>query len=114
MEVYEILLPLAIILVVSKVLMKCCEKIRFPAVIGMLLSGILVGLIRYIPGQTVLTATGMEGLAFFAKIGVILILFTAGLETDLQKIKSIGGRRRHHGRGRCRADGARLSRRHLV
>ena len=91
MEVYEILLPLAIILVVSKVLMKCCEKIRFPAVIGMLLSGILVGLIRYIPGQTVLTATGMEGLAFFAKIGVILILFTAGLETDLQKIKSIGG-----------------------
>lgn len=91
MEVYEILLPLAIILVVSKVLMKGCEKIRFPAVIGMLLSGILVGLIRYIPGQTVLTATGMEGLAFFAKIGVILILFTAGLETDLQKIKSIGG-----------------------
>ena len=91
MEVYEILLPLAIILVVSKVLMKCCEKIRFPAVIGMLLSGILVGLIRYIPGQTVLSATGMEGLAFFAKIGVILILFTAGLETDLQKIKSIGG-----------------------
>lgn len=91
MEVYEILLPLAIILVVSKVLMKCCEKIRFPAVIGMLLSGILVGLIRYIPGQTVLTATGMEGLSFFAKIGVILILFTAGLETDLQKIKSIGG-----------------------
>lgn len=91
MEVYEILLPLAIILVVSKVLMKCCEKIRFPAVIGMLLSGILVGLIRYIPGQTVLTATGMEGLAFFAKIGVILILFTAGLETDLEKIKSIGG-----------------------
>lgn len=91
MEYYVILLPIALLLATSKFLMKVCEKYNVPAVVGMLLAGILIGLIRYIPGETVLTQTTMEGLGFFAKIGVVLILFTAGLETDLKKIRSIGG-----------------------
>lgn len=61
-----------------------------PAVVGMLMAGLFVGLINYIPGQTILTETSRTGLEFFAKIGVVLILFSAGLETDLKKIKSIG------------------------
>lgn len=91
MNYYEILLPLVLLLVTSKLLMKCCEKLRIPSVIGMLLAGILVGFINYIPDQSVLTDTSLTGLGFFAKIGVILILFSAGLETDLKKIRSIGG-----------------------
>lgn len=90
MEYYVVLLPLALLLVVSKLLMKLCNRIGIPAVIGMLLAGILVGLLRYIPGQTILTETGLTGLGFFAKIGVILIMFSAGLETDLKKIRSVG------------------------
>ncbi|HBJ18710.1 MAG TPA: sodium:proton antiporter, partial [Clostridiales bacterium] len=57
---------------------------------GMLLAGILIGFLRYIPGQTILTDTSLTGLGFFAKIGVILIMFSAGLETDLKKIRSVG------------------------
>lgn len=92
MEYYTLLLPIALILVLSKILMKVCERLNLPAVIGMLLAGILVGLIRYIPGQSVLTETTGEGLSFFSKIGVVLILFSAGLETDLKKIRKLGGK----------------------
>ena len=90
MEYYVVLLPLALLLVVSKLLMKLCNRIGIPAVIGMLLAGILIGFLRFIPGQTILTETGLTGLGFFAKIGVILIMFSAGLETDLKKIRSVG------------------------
>ncbi len=90
MEYYAVLLPLALILVVSKVLMKLAKRFGLPEVLGMLLAGILIGFLRYIPGQEILTATTTEGLGFFAKIGVILIMFSAGLETDLKKVKSIG------------------------
>ena len=74
MEYYVVLLPLALLLVVSKILMKVCNKLGIPAVIGMLLAGILVGFLRYIPGQTILTDTSITGLGFFAKIGVVLIM----------------------------------------
>ena len=89
-EFYEVLLPVALLLVISKVLMKLCKKMRLPEVIGMLLAGMLVGLIKYIPDQSVLTDTSMIGLDFFAKIGVILVMFSAGLETDLRQIKKVG------------------------
>lgn len=91
MDYYLILLPIALLLIASKVLMKICEKIGMPTVIGMLLAGVLVGLINYIPGQTVLNNTSKTGLGFLSQIGVILLMFSAGLETDLKEIKRIGG-----------------------
>ena len=91
MEYYEILLPLALLLVTSKIFMKLCARINIPSVVGMLLAGVFVGLIQYIPGQDVLNSTSLTGLAFVAKIGVILIMFSAGIETDLGQIKKIGG-----------------------
>ena len=50
-EYYKILLPIALILIVSKILMKICQRFNLPEVIGMLLAGIIVGLIQYIPEQ---------------------------------------------------------------
>lgn len=91
MQYYEILLPLALLLVVSKVFMKLCTRVKLPTVIGMLLAGVVVGLVKYIPGQIVLTDTAMTGLGFISKIGVILIMFSAGIETDLAQIKKVGG-----------------------
>lgn len=87
---YEILLPLAMILLLSKLLSMGCKKIGLPAVIGMLVAGILIGLIKLIPGQKILTSFTLEGLSFLAKIGVILIMFSAGIETDLKQFKSTG------------------------
>ena len=90
MEFFEILLPLALLLLLSKVLGILCRKIGMPQVVGMLLAGIIVGLIKYIPNQTVLTSFTNEGFGFLAKIGVLLIMFSAGLETDVKVIKQTG------------------------
>jgi len=90
MNYYLVLLPIALVLIISKSLMKLCERLKLPSVLGMLLAGMLVGLIRLIPGQDVLNETSGAGFGFLAQIGVILILFSAGLETDLRQIKKIG------------------------
>ena len=90
MNVDELLLPLALILVVAKLFSILGKKLGLPQVVGMIVAGILLGLIRYIPGQTVFTSSAMEGLSFLAKIGVILIMFSAGLDTDLKQFKKIG------------------------
>ena len=90
-DYYIILLPLALILIFSKIFMKICKKLNLPSVIGMIIAGLLIGLISYIPNQDILNETTQEGLGFLSKIGAILILFSAGLETDLKQIKSVGG-----------------------
>lgn len=90
MEYYALLLPLALILVLSKSAGVLLGKIGVPQVIGMIAAGVLVGLIGFIPHQTVLTPAVEEGLSFLAKIGVVIIMFSAGLDTDLKKVKQTG------------------------
>ena len=52
MEYFTVLLPLAMILFLSKLFSIGCKKIGLPQVVGMLLVGILLGCIKYIPNQT--------------------------------------------------------------
>ncbi len=89
-EVFEVLLPLALILFLSKLLSIGCRKIGLPQVVGMLLTGVLLGCITFIPKQTIFGDTAMAGISFIAEIGVILIMFSAGLETNLKQIKATG------------------------
>ena len=49
MEAFEILLPLAVILLLSKLMGLGAHKCGMPAVLGMLVAGILLGLLQYIP-----------------------------------------------------------------
>lgn len=89
-EAFQILLPLALILFLSKLLSLTTRKIGLPQVIGLLLTGVILGLITLIPNQTVFTEDGLNGIAFVAEIGVILIMFDAGIETDIKQIKATG------------------------
>lgn len=89
-EAYKVLLPLGLLLLLSKVFSLLLGKIKVPQVIGYLVAGLAVGLIYFIPNQQILTSYTTEGISFFAKIGVILIMFSAGMETDLKKVKSVG------------------------
>ena len=95
-EAFSLLLPLALILVVSKLLSISARKIGLPQVIGLLLTGLLLGLITLIPGQSgnaeyaIFSSEALEGISFIAEIGVILIMFSAGLETDMKQIKNTG------------------------
>lgn len=91
MEYTNILLPLSLIICLSQILVKLCEKFNLPRVVGMLLTGIIIGLFKFIPNQTLITPFSLEGLGFIAKIGVILIMFNVGLSTNLKNIKAIGG-----------------------
>ncbi len=89
-QVISLLLPLALILLISKLLQIGCKKVKLPQVIGMLLAGIIVGFIDKIPFINLLDDSARAGLKFLAEIGVILIMFSAGLGTNLRTVKESG------------------------
>lgn len=88
MESYSFLFILAIILISTKVLGLFSRKVHMPAVVGALLAGIILG-------PSCLNQISMEGnvgyfLELTAEIGVILLMFNAGLDTDLSELKKNG------------------------
>ena len=86
MESYEFLLFLAIILISTKVLGLFSRKVHMPAGVGALAAGIILG-----PSVLkLITLDGTNGvyLEITAEIGVIFLMFSAGLETDLKEIKA--------------------------
>lgn len=88
---YQILLPVALILIVAKGLSLLFEKIKVPQVIGFLVAGLLVGALKLIPDNPILSDYVMDGIDILAKFGVVMILFSAGIETNLKKVKQVGG-----------------------
>ncbi len=91
-EAFEILFPVGIILLLAKILGGFAKKIGLPQAVAMLLTGIIIGLFALIPGvdEYFVTDDGVAGIRFIAEIGVILIMFSAGLGTDLKQIKAVG------------------------
>jgi len=77
----HILLHLAIIIFFSKILGAIARKLKQPPVIGMLLLGIVLGptLLHFIEPD--------EVIMWIAKVGVLFLLFEAGLETNIKRIK---------------------------
>ena len=81
---YHFLLDLALILLSTKVLGLLTRKIQMPQVVGALLAGLLLG-----PAcLNVLQET--EFLSQLSELGVIVIMFTAGMGTDLKDLRSAG------------------------
>lgn len=89
---YRFLLDLAIILVATKSLGLVMKRLGLPQVVGALLAGILVGPALWGPmtGGRFIPVRSTEFLTFLAELGVILIMFGAGLETDLGELKRSG------------------------
>lgn len=88
MESYSFLLFLAIIMISTKILGLFTRKIHMPAVVGALVAGVILG-----PAcLNLITLTGDTGvfLEQMAELGVILLMFNAGLETDLSELKKNG------------------------
>ena len=84
MESYTYLLLIAIILISTKILGLASEKIHMPQVVGALLAGIILGP----SGFGVLEST--DFFSKVAEIGVIMLMFTAGIDTDLAELKKTG------------------------
>lgn len=84
MESYKFLLDLALILLSTKVLGLVTKKFKMPQVVGALLAGLLLG-----PAMlNVLNET--EFIISLSEVGVILLMFAAGLESDIGELKKTG------------------------
>ena len=84
MESYTYLLLLAVILLSTKVFGLLTEHVHLPQVVGALLAGIIMGP----SGFGVLEST--DFLVKAAEIGVIMLMFTAGIDTDMNELKETG------------------------
>ena len=78
METYKFLLDLCLILLSTKVLGLLTRKFSMPQVVGALLAGVILG-----PGILgIITPT--DFISDTAEVGVIVLMFCAGMETDVQ------------------------------
>jgi Kef-type K+ transport system membrane component KefB len=88
MDVARFLLALSAMLVAAKLLGELAERIGQPAVLGELVAGVLLG------GSVlgVVPAEGVPGdlIHVLAQLGVVLLLFQIGLETDLREMFRVG------------------------
>ncbi len=93
-EAYKILIPIAMILLLSKLLSMGARRIGIPQVIGLLLTGVILGAVTLIPfpdnWRIISNDSASVGIAVLAEIGVVIIMFSAGLETDVKQIKKTG------------------------
>ena len=84
MESYMVFKDLAIIIIAAKVCGIAARKCKAPQVVGEIVAGLLIGpsILGWV-NQT-------EFLLEMAEIGVILLMFSAGLETDLRDLMKTG------------------------
>lgn len=84
MEDYSYLLSIALILISTKILGLFSKKIKLPQVVGALLAGVILGpaCLGWIQNT--------EMLSCLSEIGVIVLMFAAGLETDINELKRTG------------------------
>ena len=84
MNSYYYLFEIALILFSTKLLGLLFRRIRLPQVVGALLAGIIIG-----PCMLGLVSES-EFITQLSEIGVILLMFTAGMETDIEELKRQG------------------------
>jgi len=83
MEIF-VLVPL--ILIVTFVMGLLFKRIGMPAVVGQILAGILLG-IPFLRGILFDSESSLVIVDFLAYLGIIFLLFLAGLEIDIEKIR---------------------------
>ena len=79
----DYILFIALILMSTKVLGLMTKKIHLPQVVGALIAGLVLG-----PGLGLVHET--EFIKNISEIGVIVLMFSAGLETDIKELKKCG------------------------
>lgn len=84
MEAYSIFKDLAIIIIFSKTFGILTRKCKAPQVVGEIIAGLLIG-----PGVLGLVNQS-DFLIKMAEIGVVLLMFSAGLETSLKDLLKTG------------------------
>ena len=84
METYHFLFEIALVLLSTKLLGLLTKRIAMPQVVGALLAGLLLG-----PAVLgVLNETSL--MDQLSELGVIVLMFNAGMETDVAELKRSG------------------------
>ena len=81
---YSIFRNLALILISAKFFALLARKCRAPQVVGEIIAGLVIGpcLLNLVQPS--------DSIAIFAEIGVVLLMFTTGLGTNLQELMRAG------------------------
>jgi Kef-type K+ transport system membrane component KefB len=84
METHDFFLSLLIILLTARIFAELMTRMKAPSVIGELLAGVILGpsLLGWIEP--------FEAIKLMAEIGIILLLFEVGLETDIKRLVRTG------------------------
>lgn len=84
METHSFFLSLLAILLSARILAELAVRLKFPSVIGELAAGIILGpsLLGWLEPN--------EVIKLLAEIGIILLLFQVGLETDVRRLATTG------------------------
>jgi len=85
----QILLSLFIVFVAAQIGAEIAQRLKLPGVVGEIAAGCAIGpsLLGWITPEQI--AVGMP-LDVLAEIGVVLLLFSVGLETRLEDLKKVG------------------------
>ncbi len=84
MESYEYILDLALILLFTKALAMLTKRVDLPQVVGALLAGLVLGpsLLGWVDSSEMITQ--------LSELGVIVLMFGAGMQTDFDELKRSG------------------------
>lgn len=84
MQSYDFLLTLAVILLSTKLFGLLSEKVHMPQVVGALFAGLMLGPAAFnLVEQT-------DFILKISQLGVIMLMFLAGLDTELDELKKVG------------------------
>jgi len=84
MAIHDYFLMLFIVLLSARLFTELAVRLKTPPVIGELLAGVILGpsLLDWVEP--------VEGVKLLAEIGIIMLLFEVGLETDIKRLVETG------------------------
>ncbi len=85
-QIGQILQDFAVIMIIASIMTLIFYRLKQPVVIGFIVAGIIIG--PYSPPFSLIH--NLDVLNLFAELGVILLLFTVGMEFPIQKLKDVG------------------------
>ena len=85
-----VLIGVAVMLIVAKIGGEIFERLKQPAVLGELFAGIVLGNLVVFGFTTAEPLKTNDTIAALAELGVIILLFEVGLESDLKEMMEVG------------------------
>lgn len=85
----DILLTLFLVFIAAQIGAEIAQRLKLPGVVGEIAAGCVIGpsLLNWIHPEQIAVGTPLDVLA---EIGVVLLLFSVGLETRLEDLKKVG------------------------